>query len=96
MNQQKLIDTFPDLAQHMQDDGYPYSYIRRLKTEVNWIAKNGIQKNIRSYEDACQQRENGTQSNEMKRWYQLAYGVLKRFEVYGQYPDGRRKESLVT
>jgi len=81
------------LMKHMEDNGYSKSYILLLKTEINWLRANGGV--IDSYETACVIRERQTTSSEMQRRYRLEYGILKRFDVYGIYPDYRKKEPLM-
>lgn len=80
------------LIQYMQCHGYAKSYYRQVKTEINWLKKNGDA--IDSYESACRIREGQTSSPEMKRRYRLEYGILKRFDLHGIYPDYRMKEPL--
>lgn len=91
----KLCNKHSDLIRHMQTEGYSKNYIRRLKSEINWIKKNKEKINVLTYEDIYHIRAKLTESSEMKRWYRLAYGVLKRFEEYNDYPDRRRKEPLI-
>jgi len=95
MNLEKLCNNHTDLIQHMRNDGYSEDYVRRLKTEINWLIKNKEKKKSQTYEDACCIRESHTKSSEMQRWYRLAYGILKRFDIYNEYPDRRRKEPLI-
>lgn len=82
-----------ELIQHMRDNGYSESYILLLKTEINWLKKNGDP--VDSYESACMAREEQTSSYDMKRRCHLEHGILKRFDVDGAYPDFRRKEPLI-
>lgn len=95
MDLEKLCNNHADLIQHMQKDGYSEDYVRRLKTEINWLIRNKEKKEIQTYEDACCIRESHTKSSEMQRWYRLAYGILKRFDINHEYPDRRRKEPLI-
>lgn len=81
-----------ELIQCMQCHGYAKSYYRQLKTEINWLKKNGVA--IDSYESACRIREGQTSSPEMKRRYRLVYGILKRFDLHGICPDYRIREPL--
>lgn len=92
MNFENLLQTYPDLIKHMQDNGFSKSYILLLKTEINWLKKNG--ETVDSYESACKIRESQTKSYDMQRRYRLEYGILKRFDVDHIYPDHRRKEPL--
>ena len=77
MNFENLFQNHDKLIQHMNDAGYAESYIRLLKTEINWLQKNGD--SVDSYETACQIRQGQTKSPEMQRRYRLEYGILKRF-----------------
>jgi integrase len=76
----------------MRDDGHSEGYIRRVETEVRWLAKNGG--DYDSYEAACEARQAGTESSKMMRHYNLMYGILMRFDLYGEYPDYRRTRPL--
>ena len=93
MSFENLLLHSNELIQHMRDNRYSESYILLLKTEINWLKKNGD--SVDSYESACMAREGQTSSYDMKRRYHLEYGILKRFDIDGVYPDFRRKESLI-
>lgn len=93
MSFENLILHSSELIQHMKDNGYSESYILLLTTEINWLKKNGD--SVDSYESACMVREAQTSSYNMKRRYHLEYGILKRFDLDGLYPDFRRKEPLI-
>ncbi len=93
MNIENLLQNSGELIHHMEDDGYSKSYILLLKAEINWLKKNGD--SVGSYEEACQVRQSQTKSSEMQRRYRLEYGILKRFDLDGIYPDYRRKEPLI-
>ena len=41
MNFENLFQNHDKLIQHMKDAGYAESYIHLLKTEINWLHKNG-------------------------------------------------------
>ena len=93
MGFENLLLNYSKLIKHMEDEGYSKSYILLLKTEINWLQKNGDLAD--SYEMACAMREAQTNSPEMRRRYRLEYGILKRFDLEGIYPDYRLKEPLV-
>ena len=93
MNIENLLLHSDDLIRHMEDDGYSKSYVLLLKTEINWLKKNWH--SVDSYEEACQVRQSQTKSAEMQRRYRLEYGILKRFDLDGIFPDYRRKEPLI-
>jgi len=93
MSFENLLLHSSELIQYMRDNGYSESYILLLKTEINWLKKNGD--SVDSYESACMVREGQTYSYDMKRRYHLEYGILKRFDIDGVYPDFRRKEPLI-
>lgn len=93
MSFENLLLNYSKLIKHMEDDGYSKNYILLLKTEINWLQKNGGLAD--SYEAACAIREKETNSPEMRRRYRLEYGILKRFDVDGIYPDYRLKKTLV-
>ena len=76
MNIENLLQNSNELIRHMENDGHSKSYILLLKTEINWLKKNGD--SVDSYEEACRVRQNQTKSSEMQRRYRLEYGILKR------------------
>lgn len=71
----------------MEANGYTSDYIRSIKTEINWLRKNGDAYD--SYEDACRFRLSKTPSAEYQRHLRSRYGILKRFDIDGKYPDRR-------
>lgn len=77
MSFENLLLNSNRLIKSMEDNGYSKSYILLLKTEINWLRKNGDL--VDSYEAACTIREGQTDSHEMKRRFRLEYGILKRF-----------------
>jgi len=93
MSFENLLLHSGELIQYMRNKGYSESYILLLKTEINWLKKNGDA--VDSYESACKVREEQTSSYDMRRRYHLEYGILKRFDIDGVYPDFRRKEPLI-
>jgi integrase len=93
MKFENLFKHCEELITYMKDTGYAKSYIRLLTTEINWLKNHDDSTD--SYEQACSIRERETDSKEVKRRYRLEYGILKRFDEYGIYPDYRRKEPLV-
>ena len=88
----ELLSKADILIQHMREDGHSECYIRQVTTELSWLKKNGD--SFGSYESACIAREAQTASSEMKRRYRLMYGILKRFDVDGVFPDFRLKDPL--
>lgn len=95
MDIEKLCNNHADLIQHMQNQGYSHNYVRGLKTEINWLLQSKEKEKIQTYEEACRIRESRTKSPDMQGWYRVAYGILKRFDIYNEYPDRRKKESLI-
>jgi len=55
MGFENLLLNYSKLIKHMEDEGYSKSYILLLKTEINWLQKNGDLAD--SYEMACAMRE---------------------------------------
>ena len=92
MGFQNLLDNVGELVQHMRDDGHSANYIRRLETEIRWIARNGDEHD--SYESACIARQAETGSPEMRRHYRLMFGILMRFDLHGEFPDYRMTRPL--
>ena len=93
MSFENLLLNYGKLIKHMEENSYSKHCILLLKTEINWLGKNGCLAD--SYETACAICEKQTNSSEMRRRYRLEYGILTRFDVDGIYSDYRRKEPLV-
>ena len=90
---ENLLQHADELIRYMEDENYSKSYVLLLKTEINWLKKNGY--SVSSYEEACQFRQSQTESPKMQRRYRLEYGILKRFDLDGIFPDYRMKEPLI-
>lgn len=82
-----LSERTEGLLGYMREAGYSASYIIKLRTEVNWLERNGGP--FGSYEEACSAREAETSSPYVRRGYRATYGILWRFDVLGEYPDRR-------
>ena len=88
----RLLSRANVLIEHMRDDGHSANYVRQVSTEINWLRRDGWRYD--SYESACRARESQTESGEMRRRYRLMYGILRRFDEDGVFPDFRPKEPL--
>ncbi|MBR3539498.1 MAG: tyrosine-type recombinase/integrase [Eubacterium sp.] len=93
MNLENLLKNSDVLIHHMEADGYSKGYVLLLKIEINWLKENGD--SVNSYEEACKVRQSQTKSPHLQRRYRLEYGILKRFDLEGIFPDYRRKEPLI-
>lgn len=83
----KISERMEGLLAYMREAGYSAGYIIKLKTEINWLERNGG--GFASYEEACAARVSETDSPYVRHSHRAAYGILWRFDVLGEYPDRR-------
>ena len=82
-----LSERMEGLLGYMREAGYSASYIIKLRTEINWLERNG--EPFGSYEEACSAREAGTNSLRVRHGYRATYGIFWKFDVLGECPDRR-------
>jgi integrase len=84
---ENLPERMEGLIDHMRNTGYSAGYIIKLKTEINWLVRNGWK--FDSYEEACEAREKETDSQYVRHGYKAAYGIFWRYDLLGECPDRR-------
>ena len=86
MKLKKLLETSEDLLDHMQESNYSHEYIMCFSRELRWIEKNIAEYQVSSYEELCQMRLHQSKPYEESHIRSM-YGVFKRFEENGEFPD---------
>lgn len=93
MNIANLLNNFDDLTDYMKANNYSNAYIRKLKTEVNWLRKNHDL--VDSYEEAYYLRVSKLpECSSMFRHYRLFYSILRNFDLYDIYPSRGKDHPL--
>jgi integrase len=79
----------------MESEGYFWKYIGDIKREINRILAEADAKNWNSYNDVYQEYVNKSLSPETLRDKRTYLGIIEHFELFGQYPNGRRRQKIV-
>jgi integrase len=95
MDVQNLRDNYPKLIAYMGETGYCACYIRRVKYEINHILSKAKSKGWASYADIYLEYTQKSSSSSYLRNKLTFLGIIKGFDEYGEYPDGRRRQKVV-
>lgn len=95
MNVQNLRDNHPKLIVFMENAGYFNNYIYQIKREINHILTKADQEGWRSYSDVYLEYAGRLKSPHTLRNKRTFLGLIEHFDMYGQYPDGRRRQKIV-
>ena len=91
----RLRENYDELLCYLEKEGYNKSYIRCIKFDIRWVLKNENNKSWQSYIDIYQDRVSKSKSEQHKRNKRLSFGVIQQFDIYGEYPSRRIKNSLI-
>jgi integrase len=94
MNIQNLRETYPALIAHMEECEYNRNYIERLEQQINTILSNTETYGCTSYSDIYRYYESITDSKESLRYRLTLLGVIERFDLRGEFPDGRTRQKV--
>jgi len=95
MNVQNLKDNHHKLIAFMESEGYFKKYIDNIKREINRILAKADENGWRSYGDVYQEYAGRLKSPQTLRNKRAYLGLIEHFDVYGQYPNGRRRQKIV-
>jgi len=96
MNVQNLKNRYPELITYMKDDGYSKDYIDRVRREIEKVIANVNSSNWQSYEDIYHDYAKQGKSKAALKHRLASLGVIERFDVSGEFPDGRTRQRIVT
>lgn len=94
MNVQNLRDNYPKLISYMKANDYSETYVESIKREIKRILANGDSKQWSCYTDVYIDYTKELQSPDTLRNKRTIIGAIEQFDVYGRYPDGRRRHEL--
>ena len=94
MKTQHLEDSYPRLISYMEESGYSRIYINRFKWEINRILSMAPVQNWSSYMDIYLGYAKSSSSKDYLRNKRTIIGAIEQFDVFGRYPDGRRRHEL--
>lgn len=94
MNIQKLQQTYPELIAFMKEQGYSQFYIERLGQQIRAIIANAADNGWTSYSDVYCYYAERTASKQGLRIRLTYLGIIERFALRGEYPDGRTRQNV--
>ena len=94
MKTQHLEDSYPRLISYMEESGYSRIYINRFKREINHILSMAPLQNWSSYMDIYWGYTKSSSSKDYLREKRTILGAIEQFDIFGRYPDGRRRHEL--
>lgn len=94
MDFQNLLEHHQELFSYMERNGYSELYIRRFKDEISRLLRNAEVKQWASYTDIYLEYTHAPHSKDYLRDKRTIIGVIEQFDLYGNYPNGRRRHTL--
>lgn len=94
MDFENLLEHHHKLLAYMKDNGYSERYIRYIKDETNRIFRYAKTKKWGSYKDIYLEYTNISDSKDYLRNKRAIIGAIEQFDLYGNYPNGRRRHTL--
>ena len=94
MKTKHLEDSYPRLISYMKESGYSRIYINRFKREIYRILSLAPIQNWSSYMDIYLGYAKSSSSKGYLRNKRTIIGAIEQFDVFGRYPDGRRRHEL--
>ena len=94
MHFQNLEEHYHELLDFLEANHYSPSYIQKFKTVIRNILKDPKRKKWESYRGIYLEYAKSTYSEQYLRHMRTVIGALEQFDLYGKYPDRRRRHSL--
>ena len=94
MDVQNLRDNYPKLISYMETSGYSKTYVDRFKREIKRILTFADSNKWSCYADIYLDCASKSNSFDYLRSKRAIIGAIEQFDVYGRYPDGRRRHEL--
>jgi len=94
MDFKNLVEHYHELLSYMKSNKYSEFYIKKFKDEIIRIIKNAETKQWNSYTDIYLEYTYTPHSSNYLRNKRNVIGALEQFDIYGNYPNGRRRHTL--
>lgn len=94
MNVENLRDNYPKLISYLETNGYSKIYVDRFKREIKKILAAAGSKEWSCYRDVYLEYTKTSKSPGYLREKRTIIGAIEQFDVFGRYPDGRRRHKL--
>ena len=89
MNVTNLKESYQNLLSFMAEKGYKESTINCYRNQIQWILDNEENREWTSYKDIYLEYASYGYSYNWLRGKKALLGTLERFDLYGEYPDGK-------
>lgn len=90
-----LTEHHQELLSYMERTGYSELYINRFRNEINRIIRISEASKWNSYTDIYLEFTQTSNSKHYLRGKRSIIGAIEQFDLYGLYPDGSRRYSLL-
>ena len=94
MHFQNLEEHYHELLDFLEANHYSPSYIQKFKTVIRNILKDPKRKRWESYRGIYLEYAKSSHSEQYLRHMRTVIGALEQFDIFGKYPNGRRRHSL--
>ena len=94
MNTQNLSDNYSKLIGYMEKAGYCCTYISKVRREIVRILSRADSKDWTSYTDIYLEYASNSSSRHYLRDRLNILGIIERFAVRGEFPDGRTRQKI--
>lgn len=95
MDLSNLQEHHEELLSYMKENNYSDTYVARFHSEIVKILKSANKAAWESYHDIYMEYESISHSKDYLRNKRTIIGALERFDLYGFFPDGRRRHTLI-
>ncbi len=94
MNIEQLREKYPELIAFMEADGYNPLYIERLTQQIKAILSSTELSSLSSYSEVYRYYAKRTSSRHGLRLRLTFLGIIERFALRGEFPDGRTRQQV--
>lgn len=94
MSFENLKTNHLDLVHFLKEHDYSASVIQRVSYEIRNILANAEKYNWHSYKDIYRACEKKGSSKDVLRWKRYCLRMIKRFDIYGEFPNRKRRSYL--
>lgn len=94
MNLQHLKEHHGELLSFMENNDYSETYIHRFREEIARILREADTNEWQSYNDIYLDYLKSPHSKDYLRNKRTIIGALEQFDLFGRFPDGRRRHTL--
>jgi len=90
-----LRENYPKLISHLNNAHYNKAYVSKFNSEIKHILRLAASDKLSCYADVYREYERAGSSKHKLREKRSVIGQIEQFDLFGQYPDGTRKQTLL-